>query len=161
LEDRLQRLEALWNTFGGSDGFSFIAERNLFNTIQTPEAFINPKKSSDIPSNIKQQLLETYREDLISLSFKVINHKYLFLPEKYLLDSAVKSPMVLHSMHALGSLIATPSQLPSGVNNRAEMALIYFEKSLTFFPPVISNPHEQGVLALFLLAAAAMKMDRG
>jgi hypothetical protein len=149
------------NNIGGVDAFSFMSERNLFLPIQTPEVVMTPPRSTDIPFDIKQQLLENYREDLISLSFKLINHKYLFLSEEYLRQSSARSPMVLHSMHALGSLVSTPTSLPQGVGSRTEMALVYFEKALSFFALVISNPSEQGVLSLFLLTMAALKMDKG
>jgi hypothetical protein len=147
---------------GGPDAFSFTSERNLFLPIQTPDiSKLTPKRSSDIPYDLKQQLLDNYREDLISLSFNLIHCKYLYLSEEYLRQSASKSPMVLHSMHALGSLVSSPNTLPQGVSTRPELANVYFEKALTFFAMVITNPNEQGVLSLFLLALAALKMDRG
>ncbi|MEN9446438.1 MAG: hypothetical protein RL728_950 [Bacteroidota bacterium] len=158
LEERLQKLEAMLSAVGGMDS---VSERNIFLPIQPPDYSKQPPKMfHQIPFEIKQQILDDYREDLVTLSFKIINCKYIFLSEKYIRDSARNSQMLLQSLHSLGSLICPPSSLPMGMTSRSDMGSIYYDKALSFFSLVISTPNEHGILCIFILAFAAFKLDR-
>jgi len=147
-----------------SDSFGFMPERSMFMPIIVPiepePVQSTPKPPADIPRSVRQLLFESEREDLLVLSFKVIDCPYLFLKEDYIRAGAKLSLMVRYAVYAMGSAVAPPSHVPEGIVNRKEMALVFYEAASAHFASVISTPKEIGVLGLLMLSLAALKLER-
>ncbi|KAJ2998583.1 hypothetical protein HDV02_004398 [Globomyces sp. JEL0801] len=163
----------------------FMPERSIFMpTLPTTDdhlSNITNNTNVQIPPNFNSSNIqfETVREDLIEGCFRLINCQCkhlgshptdICLREEQVRASANQSPMLLHSMHSMGANIASAAMLPPGMT-RPMLALSYLEKAATYFSNVINNPCNKavisnvvggvGVLSLFLLCFAALRVDRG
>ncbi|KAJ3337814.1 hypothetical protein HDU91_001373, partial [Kappamyces sp. JEL0680] len=115
-----------------------------------------PVLSSEIPPSVKQQLFEGERDDLVTLSLKVIDAPYLFLKEDYIRASCKANPMVRYAVYSMGSAVSPSNLVPAGLSNRHEMALIYYERAAAYFSGTVSTPKEIGVLGLLMLSLAGL-----
>lgn len=117
------------------------------------------KTERDLTEEMRKYLFEKDHENLLDLALLYQNSPYSCLHEEYVRTSAKSLPPLKYILYSFGSLIARPDMIPEGLNNRIEMSHVYYEKAVSYFPLLISNPTVTGVLAMvYIFHTAARKI---
>ncbi|KAJ3271267.1 hypothetical protein HDV01_006939 [Terramyces sp. JEL0728] len=162
LEERLKRLESLLSE-AYSNTSPYSSETSIL-PLQMEHMDVNKptlKTERDLTDELRKYLFEKDHDDLLDLALLYQNSPYSCLHEEYIRTSAKSLHPLKYILYSFGSLIARPDMIPEGLNNRIEMSHVYYEKAVSYFPLLISNPTVTGVLAMVYIfhTAARLKKD--